>query len=53
MAAKLIAFDEEARSKLLTGVLKLSKAVKATLGQRADMWYWKGSLVHRLLPMMV
>jgi len=29
MAAKLIAFDEEARSKLLTGVLKLSKAVKA------------------------
>jgi len=34
MAAKLIAFDEEARSKLLTGVLKLSKAVKATLGPK-------------------
>ena len=32
--AKLISFDEEARKSLLSGVSKLSKAVKSTLGPR-------------------
>src|SRR6266699_506349 len=32
MAAKMIAFDTEARKSLLEGVMKLSRAVKATLG---------------------
>jgi len=34
MAAKMIAFDVEARKSLLEGVMKLSRAVKATLGPR-------------------
>jgi chaperonin GroEL len=34
MAAKMLAFDTEARKALLTGVQKLAKAVKATLGPR-------------------
>src|ERR1700742_5265619 len=34
MAAKMIAFDAEARKALLEGVMKLSRAVKATLGPR-------------------
>ena len=34
MAAKQIAFREEARDKILAGVQQLSKAVKATLGPR-------------------
>ncbi|MCK4851464.1 MAG: molecular chaperone GroEL, partial [Phycisphaerae bacterium] len=34
MAAKQLAFEEEARSKLLVGVDKLARAVKATLGPR-------------------
>ncbi len=34
MAAKMLAFDAEARKALLTGVMKLSRAVKATLGPR-------------------
>src|SRR3982751_1748323 len=34
MAAKMIAFDTEARKALLEGVTKLSRAVKATLGPR-------------------
>ncbi|HEY7115871.1 MAG TPA: chaperonin GroEL [Tepidisphaeraceae bacterium] len=34
MAAKMLAFDSEARKSLLTGVSKLAKAVKATLGPR-------------------
>ena len=34
MAAKQLAFEEEARSKLLVGVEKLARAVKATLGPR-------------------
>src|SRR3954471_6341898 len=34
MAAKMLAFDAEARKSLLTGVMKLSRAVKATLGPR-------------------
>src|ERR687889_2071904 len=34
MAAKLLAFDAEARKSLLEGVMKLSRAVKATLGPR-------------------
>jgi chaperonin GroEL len=34
MAAKQLAFDVEARKSLLTGVEKLAKAVKATLGPR-------------------
>src|SRR5437773_7768189 len=34
MAAKLLAFDAEARKALLTGVQKLARAVKATLGPR-------------------
>jgi chaperonin GroEL len=34
MAAKMLAFDAEARKSLLEGVMKLSRAVKATLGPR-------------------
>ena len=34
MAAKMLAFDAEARKSLLEGVQKLSRAVKATLGPR-------------------
>ena len=34
MAAKMLAFDIDARKSLLTGVQKLSKAVKTTLGPR-------------------
>ncbi len=34
MAAKQLLFDEEARSAVLSGVAKLSKAVKVTLGPR-------------------
>ncbi len=34
MAAKQIAFREEARDKILAGVKQLSKAVKVTLGPR-------------------
>jgi len=34
MAAKMLAFDEEARAGLLAGVEKLAKAVKSTLGPR-------------------
>src|SRR4051794_26234650 len=34
MAAKMLAFDTEARKALLEGVTKLSRAVKATLGPR-------------------
>src|SRR3569833_112293 len=34
MAAKLLAFDVEARKHLLEGVTKLAKAVKVTLGPR-------------------
>src|SRR5687767_6015845 len=34
MAAKMLAFDAEARKALLEGVTKLSRAVKATLGPR-------------------
>src|SRR6201996_2380498 len=34
MAAKLLSFDAEARKSLLEGVMKLSRAVKATLGPR-------------------
>jgi chaperonin GroEL len=34
MAAKMLAFDVEARKSLLAGVMKLSRAVKATLGPR-------------------
>src|ERR1700754_290805 len=34
MAAKMLAFDAEARKSLLLGVEKLSRAVKATLGPR-------------------
>jgi len=34
MAAKQIVFDDEARRKILAGVEKLSRAVKATLGPR-------------------
>jgi len=32
MAAKMLAFDIEARKALLSGVQKLARAVKATLG---------------------
>src|SRR5207253_9124091 len=34
MAAKMLAFDTEARKALLEGVTKLSRAVKSTLGPR-------------------
>ena len=34
MAAKMLAFDAEARKALLEGVIKLSRAVKVTLGPR-------------------
>src|ERR1700677_3111591 len=34
MAAKHLSFDAEARKSLLEGVMKLSRAVKATLGPR-------------------
>ena len=34
MPAKMLAFDEEARARLLAGVEKLSRAVKLTLGPR-------------------
>src|SRR5438552_13625574 len=34
MAAKMMAFDEEARKSLLEGVTKLARAVKSTLGPR-------------------
>jgi len=34
MAAKMLSFDAEARKSLLEGVIKLSRAVKATLGPR-------------------
>src|ERR1700749_2833460 len=34
MAAKMLAFDADARKALLEGVTKLSRAVKATLGPR-------------------
>ncbi len=32
--AKMLAYDEEARQKLVTGVTKLAKAVRCTLGPR-------------------
>ena len=32
MAVKMLSFDAEARKSLLEGVVKLSRAVKATLG---------------------
>src|ERR1035441_9844680 len=34
MAAKMLSFDAEARKSLLTGVSKLARAVKVTLGPR-------------------
>src|SRR3989441_1550674 len=34
MAAKQLAYSDEARQKLLTGVTKLARAVRATLGPR-------------------
>ena len=34
MAAKQLAFEDEARASLLAGVEKLSRAVKSTLGPR-------------------
>ena len=34
MAAKMLTFDEEARAKLMSGVEKLTRAVKSTLGPR-------------------
>src|SRR6266699_399313 len=34
MAAKMLAFDSEARKSLLEGVTKMARAVKATLGPR-------------------
>ena len=34
MAAKMLAFDAEARKSLLVGVEKLARAVKVTLGPR-------------------
>ena len=34
MAAKQLLFEEDARGKLLVGVEKLARAVKATLGPR-------------------
>src|SRR5438046_3098317 len=34
MAAKMLAFDSEARTSLLEGVTKLARAVKSTLGPR-------------------
>src|SRR5438128_12619499 len=34
MAAKMLAFEAEARKSLLNGVTKLARAVKATLGPR-------------------
>src|SRR4029078_6865294 len=34
MAAKLLAFDADARKSLLTGVTKLARAVKSTLGPK-------------------
>src|SRR5437764_7218553 len=34
MAAKMLSFDAEARKSLLEGVMKLSRAVKTTLGPR-------------------
>src|ERR1700760_3774372 len=34
MAAKMLAFDAEARKSLLAGVTKLARAVKTTLGPR-------------------
>ena len=34
MAAKQLLFDEDARSAVLSGVQKLSRAVKVTLGPR-------------------
>src|ERR1700704_6279003 len=34
MPAKMLSFDAEARKSLLEGVMKLSRAVKATLGPR-------------------
>ena len=34
MAAKMLAFDAEARKSLLDGVSKLARAVKSTLGPR-------------------
>ena len=34
MAAKMLAFDEEARAGLLAGVEKLARAVRSTLGPR-------------------
>ena len=34
MAAKQLAFESEAREALLTGVQKLARAVKSTLGPR-------------------
>jgi chaperonin GroEL len=34
MPAKMLAFDEEARARLLAGVEKLTRAVKSTLGPR-------------------
>ena len=36
MAAKMLAFEEEARKTLLAGVEKLARAVKATLGPGAE-----------------
>ena len=35
MAAKMIAFDQEARQAMQRGISKLARAVKVTLGPRA------------------
>lgn len=37
MAAKILAFDVEARKSLLEGVTKLARAVKVTLGRAGVM----------------
>ena len=37
MGAKQLLFDDKARRALLAGVEKLSRAVKATLGQKGAM----------------
>ena len=41
MAAKMIAFDQEARQAMQRGVAKLARAVKVTLGPSAS-WKTRG-----------
>jgi len=53
MAAKQLAFDENARNQIKGGVDALADAVKVTLGPKEGMSFSTRSLAHRQSPKMV